>query len=60
MIGKYSPDNFNPPTRIHSTLIEAKNEAARLAEKHPGFRFVIFQGSEAAMCPVNPVQWIKL
>jgi hypothetical protein len=53
-------DPLHPPTRIHWDLIKAKQEAARLAEKHPGLQFMIFQATDAVMCPVAPTQWLKL
>jgi hypothetical protein len=53
-------DPLHPPTIIHWSLEKAKAEASRLAEKHPGLQFIIFQATDAALCPVAPVQWLKL
>jgi hypothetical protein len=55
-----SIDPLHPPTRIHWDLVKAKQEASRLAERHPGLQFIIFQATDAALCPVAPVQWLKL
>jgi len=55
-----SIDPLHPPTRIHWSLVKAKEEAARLAEKHPGLQFMVFQATDAVMCPVAPTQWLKL
>jgi len=44
-----SIDPLHPPTRIHWDLIKAKQEAARLAEKHPGLQFMVFQATDAVM-----------
>lgn len=53
-------DPMHPPTRIHWSPEKAREEASRLAEKHPGMQFLIFQATDAALCPVAPVQWLKL
>ena len=55
-----SLDPLHPPRRIHWRLEDAKKEAARLAAKHPGMQFIVFQGTDAVLCPVAPVQWLKL
>jgi hypothetical protein len=47
-------------TCIHWDLVKAKQEASRLAEKHPGLQFMVFQATDAVMCPVAPTQWLKL
>lgn len=51
-------DPKHPPTRIHWSLINAKEEALRLAEKHPGMQFIIFQATDAVICPVTSAQWL--
>lgn len=57
---KYRIDHSNEPSRIHKSMGEAEQEANRLANKHPNSFFGIFRCEKAAVCSVNPVQFVKI
>jgi hypothetical protein len=50
-------ENYDAPTRLHQNYLDARNEAERLAQKHPGIYFGIFEFDGAAICPIPPVQY---
>lgn len=58
--GKPIIDPAYPPTILHNTLEEARQEAFRLAGLNPNCFFAIFAMEDAAIASINPVQWVKL
>jgi hypothetical protein len=48
-----------PSTAQHQTAEIAKAEASRLAEKHPGERFVVLQAMSVFIATVNPPQELR-
>jgi len=46
-------------TAQHQTKEIAKAEASRLAEKHPGERFVVLQAMSVFIATVNPPQELR-
>lgn len=50
-------DEANGPTRLHNDRSKAIAEAERLAAKHPGCEFVLFEGLEKVSCSISPVVW---
>jgi len=57
---RYRIDHLNDPSRIHKSMEEAEQEANRLANKHPNSFFGIFRCEKAAVCSVNPVQFVNI
>lgn len=47
------------PTKMHSFLTLAKDEANRLAKKHPGGRFAVLEAVEVCVATINPPQTLK-
>ena len=58
--GKYNINSCYPPTRMHSSNIEATEEAERLAKTYPGISFAVFKLDGIATVPIAPVQWTTL
>ena len=51
-------ENYDSPTRLHQSYLDARNEADRLAEKHPGTHFGVFEFDGASFCPIGAVKYI--
>ena len=51
--------NGYAPVQKHETAEIAKAEASRLAEKHPGERFVVLQAMSVFIATVNPPQELR-
>jgi hypothetical protein len=47
------------PSVQHETAEAAKAEASRLAEKHPGERFVVLQAMSVFIATINPPQELR-
>ena len=58
--GKPTLDPAFPPSYLHNTLEEARQEAFRLAGLNPNCFFAVFAMQDAAIASINPVQWVKL
>jgi len=48
------------PTVVHQTIDEAKQEAERLARKHPGGVFIVFKSIATVHVEIEqpPVKWV--
>jgi len=51
--------NGASPNQKHETAEAAKAEASRLAEKHPGERFVVLQSMSVFIATINPPQELR-
>jgi hypothetical protein len=52
-------DTNSEPTRTYKEYSSANKEAERLAEKHPGSYFGIFELDTVAVSPISPVKFIE-
>ena len=58
--GNYQINSSYPPTAMHSSYLDAKTEAERLAKTYPGTSFGVFELGGIATVPIAPVQWTTL